>query len=224
MKVRTFLMIVPFCLWMTAGCARTPVLVPAPDSSLQVTGSTVVDKIKGVSVAVSGDKWKGDFQVRDFVTPMEVTINNRHGSLLKIGYNLFSLRDTSGNLYSVLPPYSVKGTIREYGSSYYCPGFYVAPYYSQFYPRMPGYPDPFYYDPFYYDYYYNCWRDVNLPTPEMLDLALPEGVLENGAKATGFLYFEKIGEADRYTFEMDLVDAKTGERFGTVSIPFIKKK
>ena len=58
----------------------------------------------------------------------------------------------------------------------------------------------------------------------MLNLALPEAVLGNGAKVTGFLYFEKIGEADRYTFEMDLVDAKTGERFGTVNIPFIKKK
>jgi hypothetical protein len=224
MKFRTFIMIVPFCLLMAAGCAQTPILVPAPDSSLQVTGMTAVDKVKGVSVAASGDKWKGDVRVRDFVTPLEVTINNRHGSLLKISYSLFSLRDTSGNLYSALPPYSVKGTIREYASSYYCPGFYVAPYYSRFYPSMPAYEDPFYYDPFYYDYYYPCWRNINLPTPEMLDEALPEGVLRNGTEATGFLYFEKIGKADHYTFEMDLVDAKTGERFGTVSIPFIKKK
>jgi hypothetical protein len=58
----------------------------------------------------------------------------------------------------------------------------------------------------------------------MLNRALPDGVLENKAKVSGFLYFQKIGEAERYTFEMDLVDAETGKKFGTVCIPLIKKE
>ena len=224
MKHRKLFIIAPFILLIMTGCTTMPVLEPNPELSFEPELGTAVYKLKGVYVAVSGDKWEGEEKVREHVTPLEVTINNGHGSLLKISYTLFSLRDTSGVLYSALPPYSIRGSIRKYASQYSCPGFLVAPHYSRFYPSMPAYQDPFYYDPSYYNHYYGCWQNIDLPTPEMLDKALPEGVLKNGAEATGFLYFEKIGQADQYIFEMDLVDAKSGERFGTISIPLIKKE
>lgn len=223
MKIRILFIPALVYLWMLAGCAQAPILMPSP--SLNVTGGTVAKEVKGVSVTVSGDAWKGEKQIREHVTPVKITIKNNHGTLLKVTYSFFSLTDDSGNLYAALPPYSVQGSISETAKSpFYCPGFYVPPYYSPFYPRLPGYYDPFYYDPFYYQYYYPCLQKVNLPTKEMLDVALPEGVLKNGAEITGFLYFQKIGKAEDYTFAMDLVDAKTGERFGTIRIPFIKKK
>lgn len=227
MKIKIFLLLATVCLWIIiAGCAQEPVLIPDPASPTRISGTTAVEKVKGVYVAASGDAWQGEEKVLEHVTPVKININNNHGSLLKISYSLFSLRDMSGILYSALPPYSIKGSIQEpvTASNYYCPGFYVAPYYAPFYPRLPGYRDPFYYDPFYYEHYYNCWKEIKLPTKEMLDEAIPEGVLENGAEASGFLYFQKIGKADHYTFEMDLMDAKSGERFGTISIPFIRKK
>jgi len=225
MKVTRFLFPVLLFIWIS-GCARIPFLVPDPASKARIMEKTAVEEVRGVYVAASGDAWVGKEQVREHVTPVKISIKNNHGSLLKISYSLFSLKDSSGLLYAALPPYSIRGSIQEPvpASNYYCPGFYVAPYYSPYYPRLYGYMDPFYYDPFYYEHYYNCWKEIDLPTKEMLDKAIPEGVLDKGALASGFLFFQKIGEAERYTFEMDLVDAKSGERFGTISIPFIKKK
>jgi hypothetical protein len=55
----------------------------------------------------------------------------------------------------------------------------------------------------------------------MLRRALPEGTLEDGGALDGFLYFQDVGEREgRVTLEARLVDARTGEQFGTLSIPF----
>jgi hypothetical protein len=60
-----------------------------------------------------------------------------------------------------------------------------------------------------------------IPSPDMLRLALQEGPLEDGQNREGFLYFEDpILIADRATLKVKLVDASTGEQFGTLSIPF----
>ncbi|MFO7963398.1 MAG: hypothetical protein R6U50_05705 [Desulfobacterales bacterium] len=211
-----------FVCLMIVGCARMPVLVPDP--SLQIEDATAGQQVKGVHVAASGRAWEGKEQVREHVTPFRVNITNRSGAPLKISYNLFSLTSGTGELYSALPPYSVEGTIYEPAmrSRFACPGFYVAPHYHRFYPYMHLYRYPFYYDPFYFDHYYTCWREISLPTREMLDNAIPEGVLKDGAEASGFLYFQKIGDAPQYVFQMELVQAE-GERFGEIRIPFIKK-
>jgi hypothetical protein len=55
----------------------------------------------------------------------------------------------------------------------------------------------------------------------MLRQALPEGTLEEGGSVTGFLYFQDVSEREgRVTLQARLVDARTGEQFGTLSIPF----
>lgn len=217
------LMLLLTCFWLMQGCARPVILVPAPSAA--VVGMEAVNDVKGVRVSATGETWEGDPQVRDHVTPIEVTIQNQHGSPLRFSYSLFSLTDPSGTLYAALPPYSIKGSIQESAgfSEFSCPGFYVAPYYSPFYPYLDYYEDPFDYDPFYFDRYYACWKDIPLPTKEMLDEALPEGVLEDGAEVTGFLYFEKIKGSESYEFKMELVDAKDGNYFGTIKIPFVPK-
>ena len=163
-------------------------------------------------------------KVKEKVTPLQVTIENNHGSPIRFSYALFSLTDPSGLSFAALPPYSISGTIEEKDvSNFSCPGFYVAPYYSPFYPNLNSYDDDFDYDYSYFDHYYSCWKDVSLPTQEMLDVALPEGVLKNGAKVTGFLYFEKVGEAKSYNFNMKLVDDSDGNIFGNIVIPFEEK-
>src|SRR5438093_409357 len=48
--------------------------------------------------------------------------------------------------------------------------------------------------------------------------------VEPGAQVSGFVYFEKVRGADRVTLHATLVNARTDERFGVVSIPFIVKK
>jgi hypothetical protein len=66
-------------------------------------------------------------------------------------------------------------------------------------------------------------RQVHLPTRSMLRKAIPEGVLANSASISGFLYFQKPGGTSKpqmISYQANLVDANTGQQFGTISIPF----
>ena len=62
-------------------------------------------------------------------------------------------------------------------------------------------------------------RGWELPSPDVLALALPEGVLAPGRTARGFVYFERpprgVAQA---TLTLRLVDAD-GEPLGVVAIP-----
>lgn len=54
----------------------------------------------------------------------------------------------------------------------------------------------------------------------MISKAIPEGVLEGGGRISGFLYFAQIEPVSTpVTFVVQLVDANTGEQFGTLEIP-----
>ncbi|MBU3948805.1 MAG: hypothetical protein KJ826_11365 [Proteobacteria bacterium] len=224
MKNRLFLVISFLVALLVSGCASAPFLAPAP--SLQITGDTAEKSIENVFVSVSGNAWAGDKQVKDYVTPLKLTIKNDYKSPIKISYSLFSLTDSTGKVLAVLPPFAIKDVVEEpvMSSRFDCPGFYVAPYYASYYPFLYGYRNSFYYDPFYFDHYYTCWKEIAMPTKEMLDLAIPEGVLGNRSEISGFFYFEKIGDAEQYTFEMKLVEAKTGKQFGIINVPFVKKQ
>jgi hypothetical protein len=99
--------------------------------------------------------------------------------------------------------------------------FRLAPGYWVYYPNIPRWTDPWNDDPDYYDRYYSVWQEP-LPTNEMLELALPEGVLEPRGRVNGFLYFQKLApRASGASFRVDLVDAKTGRSFGSVRVPFV---
>jgi hypothetical protein len=104
--------------------------------------------------------------------------------------------------------------------------FFVAPHFAYLYPGLEPWPWAFgpAYDPFYYGRYYGLWP-VQLPTQDMLEQALPEGVVESDGSVSGFLYFPAVGKREeQVTFEMKLVDAKTAETFGTARIPFLVKR
>jgi hypothetical protein len=73
----------------------------------------------------------------------------------------------------------------------------------------------------YYDRYYPVWS-VSLPTEDMLEMAIPEGVLEPQGRISGFLYFPRVNpDAERVVFQAALVSARTGEEFGAVEVPFV---
>jgi hypothetical protein len=56
----------------------------------------------------------------------------------------------------------------------------------------------------------------------MVQLALPARTVEPGARATGFLYFDRVKrKAKRVDFTARLLNATTGEQIGTVTIPFV---
>jgi hypothetical protein len=56
----------------------------------------------------------------------------------------------------------------------------------------------------------------------MLEKAIPEGVLESGGQLSGFVYFERLDKRlKRIEFKADLINARTGIKFGSIHIPFV---
>jgi hypothetical protein len=99
--------------------------------------------------------------------------------------------------------------------------FSVAPYLSRWYPRFNRYSGTFGYDGSYYSPYVTRYQQVALPTVDMVQRALPEGVLEAGGSAMGFVYFESLHrDAKMLTLAVEIVDAASGTAVGTARIPF----
>ena len=206
-------------------------LDPAPGATTIGT-ETAVDRVRGVRMTAETGAWEGLASVKTEVTPIRVTIENGSAAPLRLRYNEFALVGSDGRRYAALPPYGVEGEVdtpRLAGT--YAPvtapgftysGFRVAPYYGSLYPTLTAYNDPFHYDRVYYDRYYPAYRDIELPTQTMVREVLPEGVIDPGGRVSGFLYFERVDPASaRVRFRADLADARTGEQFGEITIPFV---
>ena len=222
------------CAVGATGCAPRADLQPAPAAN-EVAGQeeaarSVVDDVRVVAQTAS---WPGDAPVKNEVTPVQVTIENGSGNPVRLRYNEFALVGPDGQRYSALPPFEVGGSVEEpvvvdgydpiASPAFAYDGYSVAPYYGSVYTGLTPYAGTFGYDPYYYDAYDTYWADVDieLPTDEMLNRALPEGVLESGGSVEGFVYFEKVTEdVPRVTFRADLVNANTGDVFGEIRVPF----
>ena len=217
MTARIFIALLATAL-AVAGCATR--LVPAPDAMLLPgRGGGAMGEAAGVRLFARTEAWSGDPATLDYeMTPILVTVENGSSIPLRLRYNQFSLGAASGQLFVARAPSDITGFVTETrpgasvgfggGMSWGFPG-------SRF-----GW-DPFPNDPF-YDPYFR--RQIPLPTGDMVRKALPETVVEPGAQVSGFVYFEKVRGADRVTLHATLVNARTDERFGVVSIPFIVKK
>jgi hypothetical protein len=232
-------------------CATTPVLKPEPGDSIAPGTKLVQTDVSGVQLQVGGDSWKGDPpNLGTLFTPVKVSIVNQSGKALRVSYADFSLNGSSGFKYSAIPPMSAKGQISQAPSqnglrtqlALYQPldssdlsgrvmlagwshhydhdHFYIAPHYSSFYPGWGVWPYAYPYDPLYYDSLYANWPE-QLPTQDMLSEGLPEGVVQNGGKVSGFVYFQSVAKRESsVTFTMNLVDATNNQSFGQVTIPF----
>ena len=199
----------------------------------------------GVRLVANGDAWHGNpSSLRNIVTPVLVRIENQSGRALRIDTHVFALVGSSHFEYAALSPFELRqeglsavggsgghGNVAlgvGVGSRGWRPGPFSSSGYVWGGPWGPGWYDPFYmgwfepgrYDPFYSPYTY--WRPPEpLPTKDMVRKALPEGTLESGGTQTGFLYFQDVGKREgSATLQVRLVDAHTGEQFGTLSIPF----
>jgi len=206
------------------GCAATPELVPAPGAQPAPPGpgKGAVAEVRGVRVIARSDAWSGFPPNLDKVTPILVTIENNGKVPLRLRYNEFALiAPSTGKRYAAIPPFNVRGVEVEPVTSLGYSGFWVAPYYAPYYPRLRPYHGAFPFDEYYYDQYYPAWVDIQLPTGDMIQKALPEGVLDPGGRITGYLYFQNVDrDAGMVEFTQDLVDAEDGKSFGTVRIPF----
>jgi hypothetical protein len=106
--------------------------------------------------------------------------------------------------------------------------FYPAPYWGYGYAGIGPWPYAWGWGPNfgYYGTYYPMWQ-VKLPTESMLRKAIPEGVVQNGGFISGFIYFQKPKDENKNSqleFVARLIDAQTGQQFGTIRIPFVVKE
>ena len=112
-------------------------------------------------------------------------------------YAAFSLGAPSGFRLAALPPFQVasRNASAVAQPAFVSGGFLVAPWHARFYPWLGVWSGPPAFDAPYYDQWYGAWPAV--PDDDVLREALPEGVLEPGGHAQGFLYFrdEKPGAA-----------------------------
>jgi hypothetical protein len=100
---------------------------------------------------------------------------------------------------------------------------WIAPWHSRFCrSRLGVWPGPFPLDAPYYAATFPAWPS-GLPNEEIVSRALPEGVLDPGGRVDGFLYLRDRPRGTQLTFLAALVDASTGQPFGTVQIPFVVK-
>jgi hypothetical protein len=226
-----------FCLFIyglagaliTAGCGAR--LRPAPGvATLPGQSKTAAARVAGVQVTARGDNWRGQpSNLEGFITPMQVSIENNSNSPLRIRYNEFNL--AAGGLRSAaLPPQNIKGTATvatpvaaPLRPRFYSNRFALAPWYSPWYRGYRVWNRPWAFDAGYYNQYYSYWQ-IPLPTTDMLEQAIPEGVLEPEGQVSGYLYFQKLrDEVKQAEFTAQLVDAETGRNLGTINLPFVVK-
>lgn len=217
---------VTFLIAVLAGCTSTPELQPTAGAE-RLSGPAVGAEAsaQGVQVEASVQTWDGTPRDLKQVEPVLLTIHNRSERPLRVQYKAFQLVAADGTHHRALAPMAIdkSATVRvqdfspRYGSEF--SGFRSAPYWGPYYGGFGGIYTGFGYESRYYDTH--DLRSIQLPTRDMLERALPEGVVDPGGSAKGYLYFEKLKQGlNRVHLQAQLVGAETGESFGSVSIPF----
>jgi hypothetical protein len=216
---------------LTAACARTVAkLSPAPGATVaQGPGEGAMATAAGVRVTARAEAWQWDpSDLKAKVTPILLELQNDGANPVLVRYNRISLTDEQGHHFNVMPPYDINATVTEAerveNPFYGFDRFAVAPYLSRWYPRLLRYNGNFAYDATYYSPYLTEYHQVHLPTTDMIQRALPEGVLSAGGRVSGFVYFQKLDrDAGRLTLAIDVVNAQSGSVLGTAQIPFVAR-
>jgi len=226
------------------GCTVEPVVVPGPgmDPTL-ATGPSFVE-VAGVRVWADS-RWEGQpARLPEVLTPVRVTLENHSGHPLRVSYRDVSLLGASGFRYLALPPFPLERspsstldrprvTLVDFHPAHpVSPRRMVVPRYphKHFYvtrpyvPLFPGYlvwPHLWAWEAYSSRLYAN-WPS-NLPSEDMQDLALPEGVLQEGGNIAGYLYFQQTRRESGVQLEFKLVDADSSESLGTATLPLVAR-
>lgn len=203
--------------WLAlGGCltSRQAALMPAPGYGTVAGSSLAAEGRDGVTVYADGNAWRGWPQnLATVLTPVWVSIQNTSHRPVRIQHDEFTLYGQSGAATKAMGPYAEQTPgprqTRMVPNPGNFDGFYVADYLAPYYPWLPVWGEPLDSGPSYYPV---TWRP-HLPTASMIDRALPEGVLQPGGHASGFLYFPKLGSHERaVTFRADLHEPQARKR------------
>ena len=197
------------------GCAIT--LEPAPQANrLPGRFKAASGEVGGVRVVATAEAWRGFPQnLSDELVPLLVTIENNSPRAISVALRSFTLETASGAQLEALPPSRITDRVIEprptsYASAW--PPFDGPPVFARWY-RDPyflrGWPPP-------------AYLVIQLPTQDMIEHALREGVVEPGSAVSGFVYFdEPRGRPKSVVLTARIVDAAGGQELGAVMIPFV---
>jgi hypothetical protein len=228
MYSRNFIVAIACAAAAAGGCARTQAkLTPAPGADVVAGRGRGAEAVAaGVRVVARAGAWAWNPTDLDTkATPILIELGNNGSVNMLVRYDRITLTDEAGHRFAAMPPYDVNATVNEsytvrnpyYGFS----RFAIAPYLRRWYPGFSPYAGTFAYEGGYYSPYITRYQSVKLPTADMIQRALPEGVLQAGGHAEGFVYFEALDrDAGMLTLNVDIIDANSGETEGTAHIPF----
>lgn len=218
-NTRTLLAAVSILVLLTA-CAS---VARSPESAPEATAGEGRAPLR---IEITAARATEPAYMRQHVTPLRVEIENGGAAPLRLAYEDLVLIDEAGAVYSVLPLFELDGDAAAGGQGRVDqPGFQgtqfsVAGPYASVYPSLSAFDGPFHIDGQYNGYYHAYWASIPLPTQEMLNLGLPEGVLGPGGKLSGLLYFEYSGGGlPALRLRGDFLNPFTGERLGTATVP-----
>ncbi|HEX6135921.1 MAG TPA: hypothetical protein VFZ24_18250 [Longimicrobiales bacterium] len=202
--------------------APAPGAMPAPPGP----GAGAMATEAGVTVEARAGAWRGlpeNLEAESIPLLVEITNDSEH--TIRLRYNDLMLVAPDGRTFRAIPPFRVEGEVAQRVDvpAFEARGFRIAPYLSRWYPRYTVVRREFLFDPLYYNTYVPQFLQIDLPTADMIQMALPEGVLDPQGRITGFVYFEDVEDLDipSVDFTVKLIDAESGNQFGTVRIPFV---
>jgi hypothetical protein len=166
----------------------------------------------GVTMFAQINEWKGEpSDLRDYVTPVKVKIDNESEHALSIRYDDFVLSNPRGIVSHAIPPSQIDGYREQ-----------LVPVTPAYYPG-PGYPY-WGWGPYWYGTGW-VYAQEPFPTADMIRKAIPEAVLNAGGSVQGYLYFRLLPkDTQAVTLTADLKDAGTQKTWARISVPFVHQK
>jgi hypothetical protein len=209
---------------LAAACGHAPLLPANPAQAVAHERSAATDVAGGVRVVIRPEKWEGyRGDLEEYLTPVEVSIENGSGRAIQLHASSFALRTPKGVQYAALSPQDMRYAVGAWRGatfasySYYgAPG--VGPY---FYPWAPTFGPTF----SVWNGTHSWWGAVpyygygyGLPSR-----ALVKGTLEPGGKTTVVLLFP-VPAAELKAWELDasFLDV-AGAKVGELRVPFVRE-
>ncbi|MFP4165411.1 MAG: hypothetical protein ACLFQB_15740 [Chitinispirillaceae bacterium] len=214
-----------YCICLTsiflANCSPAVRLSPSPDARVPSgIPEAAFEDSAGVKILVETESWTGFPAIEEYVTPVRVTVTNSGDEPVRIRYHQFVL-EVNSDKFRAQPPYQLQGMIEiPYSKAslfddtvYHYEDLESDPC-CRVLERVLAERDTSYFD----DDPPDVW--LQLPTKEMLQRVLLDGVVKSGELVSGFLYFEQLrGKPGEVVFTADIVSAVDGELMGVVRIP-----
>lgn len=210
-------------LAVSGACVYLPPLGPSvAEQAVENDPHSASAEVASVRITVHPDDWRGyPSDLDEYVTPVELFIENGSAKELAIRQELFTLALPDGYKYDALSPGELRRIV---GRGYYGGGSYW--YYGAYgvYP-WPGFFMPW---PHYYPYVWwgDPWYGPALPPPPPRGPSpspTPSGKLAAGGRVSVLVFFPVPADSlNHFAFEANVV-ASDGATLGTLKVPFERR-